>query len=160
MNAELELERLVNENYEVTMELLWSKVYNFHRYFNDIANLATDKKNVKIISKYLRNINKDEPNYRQFITVKNESIDIVLRRYMLEAIDLNITVDFDVDPLGNLSAESAVQLIQTLAECFSKTFHCRNNLRLFLTIKNEQNSILISIDRNTHERIFDEKVEK
>ena len=160
MNADFKLEKLINENYEVTTELLWSKVCSFHRDLIDITNLTTDEKNITIILRYLKNINKTEPNYRQFITAKNDSIDVVLRRYMLEAATLYITVDFDIDPLGYLPADSTIEIIQMLEECFSKAFNYKYKakLHLFLNIKNEHDSIHISIDRSANERIFDKKI--
>ena len=158
MTMDLELRGLVVEHFKAVKELLWSKIYDTYRCLNDLSDLAADKGNFEIIVNYLNNLAATEPDYRQFISVKNADIDIVLQRYMLEAATLNIIVDFDIDNFQKLSVESTISVVKALESFFAKTLDLPKNSHIFLHIKENEGCIHLYAD-HVAERIFDETLE-
>jgi len=135
LDADLEWKALVSKHLKASKEILWGILYDAYRCFDDLSELATDKNNFDIIAKYLQKLRVSLPNYRQFITVNNEAVDLVLQRYMLEAATLHIVVDVDMDSLERLSAQSTLSVIKALESLFAKILAARPGSHLLLCIK-------------------------
>jgi len=153
MDKQSDLKSLLIDHQEATIDMLWNKVYDIFRYLNDIAGLSKDND----VLAYLKSINKEEPDYRQDITVNNKNIDLVLKRYMLEAAMLNISVDFHIEPLENLSTESIIEILKSLDECFEKIFDYRGSSRAFLYIKAKKDSVQIYAEK-VEKSVFDKEI--
>ena len=157
LDTNVELKNALLCHQSATTEMLWQKLNTLYRYLNDIASLATDSNHVGSIVKYLENINKTELNPRQFISVKHKNIDIVLRRFMLEASLSGHTIDFNVDALASISTEATLSLVQLIDACFARLFECRPGTHSFLHIKEEADCIHVWVD-TVEKRIFDEQI--
>ena len=157
MNKKLKLKELTITNLTLITEMLFIKLNTINRYINEIYNLSIDNEKAILIPEYIENINKDELDSCRFVSIKNDIVDVVLRRYMMEAAMRNITVDFDIDPLENLSITSVIKVIEALEKCFSIIFESRPKSCFFIYIKNRESYMHICSDNN-NKRIFDEKV--
>jgi len=153
MEKQSDLKSLLIEHQETTIDMLWNKIYDIFRYLNDITGLSKDND----VLAYLKSINKEEPDYRQDITANNKSIDLVLKRYMLEAAMLNFSVDFHIEPLENLSPDSVVEVIEVLEECFEKIFDYRGSSKVFLHIKTKNDSVQVYAEK-VKKPVFDKEV--
>jgi len=143
MDKRLELSLLLNANQEIISDMLWNKIYDTFRYFDDIARMTTDSN----VLEYIRNIKKEESDFRKDISVNNDYIDIMLKRYKLEGAMINITVVFHSDSLEGLSVESTIAVIKILDKCFDKIFDCRGKSQSFLQIKAQKESIRIYAEK-------------
>lgn len=155
MNIHEELKNLIVEHSQASTEMFWNKIYDMFRFLSDIGDLNGNKNNA--ITEYLKNVNKEEPNYFQDITVQDNDIDLVLKRYMFEAAMLRIVIEFDIDPLENVSAESKIEIIKAIENCFDKIFNYQGSPNAFLYIKTENKGVHIYADR-VKNRIFDAKL--
>ena len=153
MQGQTELKGLLIEHHEATVEMLWNKIYDSFRYLNDIAGLTTDSN----VLEYLDNINREEPDYRQEITVCNKNIDFVLRRYMLEAAMLSVSVDYHVEPLEDISTETTIEIMKALGKCFEKIFDYRDSPRAFLHVKVMDDRVRIYAEK-VESLVFDEEL--
>lgn len=152
MNAQERLKDLIADHSQASIEMLWNKIYDVFRFLSDIASL-NDNENSSITD-YLEHINKNEPNYFQDITVQDDDIDLILKRYMLEAAMLRISMSFDIDPLKNLSVEHKVEVIETIKKCFEEIFSYYGNSAAFLHIKAKNSGVHIYANR-VEDRVFD-----
>jgi len=157
MDFDIELQSLVLKHCKAAKDVMWSLVCDGYRLLADISDLAMNNERVEPITRYLDNVKMAEPDFRQFISAKNEEIDVVLQRYMLEAATLKITIDFNIDPLKQFPAEITVLIIKTLEFLFEKALNFRSGSHVFLYIKNKKDCIQIYADHDTVQ-IFEESV--
>jgi len=155
----LELKELVLEHCNISKEMVWGKVYDVYRLLNDLSDLTVNSGDIEPIARYLENVRLAEPDYRQFISAKNSDIDVVLQRYMLESATLNIIVDFDIDPLEQISAETAITIIKALEDFFAKILSFRSGSHVYFHIKNKEDFVHIYADY-VAERIFEEELKR
>jgi len=78
LDTHLELRDLVIEHQKSTIEMLWNKVFDVFRYMSDISDLATHGTTTEFILEYFRDVDKEERDYCQSITVQNKEIDLSL----------------------------------------------------------------------------------
>ena len=152
MDIQERLKHLVIEHNQATIEMLWNKIYDVFGYLNEVSDLNEITK----ITEYLQSVKRGEPRLFQDISLQNKEIDIVLQRYLLEAAMLHITVEFDIDPLGTLSAETTVEIIKSLEYCFEKIFNYHAS-DAFLYIKAKKDRVHIYAER-IKDRLFDAEV--
>jgi len=141
---------------QATNEMLWNKIHDVFRYLNEIADLNANAN--PAITKYLHHINEEEPHYFQDISVENMEIDLVLRRYMMEAAMLRMIIEFDIDPLGGISEDTKIGLIQTLDKCFASIFCYLGKENSFLHIKIQDEKILVWANRQ-EESVFHAEIQ-
>ena len=157
MEQNLALKKLVLSHCTAAKASLFTEMYDVYRLLSDVSGLAAND-DITTIRKYIQNAAKNQRDYRQFVTVKNKDIDIVLERYMLEAGMLNIVVDFDVDPLKNLSPQATISIIHSLERLFSKILDFNSGTKVFFHLKEKESAIHIYAD-HVAERVFDESVD-
>jgi|GEM_PF-5871803 len=151
------LRDLENENLTAINEMLWGLVHTHHRYFNELASLADDSDNVNVIANLLRNIGRDGAKRSLTVSVRNESVDIALRRHMLAAVAHHAVIHADLDLLTDISVQAAIGVVQALEKGFEKTMARKENAQLTLAVKRREKCIYIAV-KHASECVFAESV--